>query len=126
MKRFKGCLGVFLIFFFGILFGAAITEAGFNKRLIRLIRGGPEEITDGTVRWLKKELKLDKAQTEMLKQIAIETRIKLRKIHQTTQPEVERTLTEAAERTRGILNPDQAKKFDEVIRKGMQKTSARC
>ena len=47
MKRFKGCLAVFRIFFFGVLFGCAITEAGFNKRLTKLLRGGPEEITDG-------------------------------------------------------------------------------
>jgi len=118
MKRFKGCLGVFLIFFFGVLFGAAITEAGFNKRMVKLLRGGPEEITDGTVRWLRKELKLDKDQVVMLKQIAVDTRIKLRKIRQTTQPEVDRTLLEAADRTRGILNPEQVKKFDEIIRKG--------
>ena len=118
MKRFKGCLAVFLIFFFGVLFGAAITEAGFNKRLVKLLRGGPEEITDGTVRWLRKELKLDKDQVAMVKQIAVDTRIKLRKIRQTTQPEVDRTLLEAADRTRGILNPEQVKKFDEIIRKG--------
>lgn len=124
MKRFKGCLGVFLIFFFGVLFGCAITAAGINEKMLDLIRGGPDKITDGTVKWLKKDLKLDEEQQEMLHQITMDTRIKLRKIRQTTQPQVEQTLVEAAERVRGILNPDQVKKFDEMVDKAMKKWKA--
>jgi hypothetical protein len=124
MKRFKGCLGVFLIFFFGVLFGCAITVAGINEKMLDLIRGGPDKITDGTVKWLKKDLKLDKEQEEMLHQITMDTRIKLRTIRQTTQPQVEQTLVEAADRVRGILNPDQVKKFDEMVQKAMKKWKA--
>ncbi len=124
MKRFKGCLGVFLIFFFGVLFGCAITAAGINERMLDLIRGGPDKITDGTVKWLKKDLKLDKEQQEMLHQITMDTRIKLRTIRQKTQPEVEQTLVEAAARVRGILNPDQVQKFDEMVQKAMKKWKA--
>lgn len=124
MKRFKGCLGVFLIFFFGVLFGCAITAGGIHERMLDFVRGGPEKVTEGMVKWLKKDLKLDKEQEEMLQQIAVDTRIKLRKIRQTTQPQVEQTLMESADRVRGILNPDQTKKFDEIVRKGMQKWKA--
>ena len=41
MKRFKGCLGVFLVFFFGVLFGCAITAGGINERMLDFVRGGP-------------------------------------------------------------------------------------
>jgi hypothetical protein len=51
----------------------------------------------------------------MLHQIAVQTQIKLSKIRQRTQPEVAQTLDSAAQDVRGILNPDQIKKFDEIV-----------
>jgi len=121
MKRFKGCLGVFLIFFFGVLFGCAITASVIHRKVIELVEGGPEKIASEILIRLKKDLKLDSEQQEMLQQITTDTRIKLRGIRQTTQPQVEQTLDEAAARVRGILNPDQAKKFDEIVTKGREK-----
>jgi hypothetical protein len=124
MKRLKGCLGVFLVFFFGVLFGCAITAGIIHEKVIELVEGGPERITAEMVERLKKDLKLDKEQQEMLQQIAMDARIKLRTIRQSTQPEVDRTIGEAADRLRGILSADQAKKFDEIIKKGRAKWQA--
>ena len=121
MKRFKGCLGVFLVFFFGVLFGCAITAGVIHEKILDLVKGGPEGVVTATVKLLEKDLKLDDEQREMVHQIALDTRIRLRKIRQETEPEVDRTLIEAADRVRGILNPDQAKKFDEIVKKGRSK-----
>jgi hypothetical protein len=121
MKRFKGCLGVFLVFFFGVLFGCAITAGVIHEKILDLVKGGPEGVVTATVKLLEKDLKLDDEQREMVHQIALDTRIRLRKIRQETEPEVDRTLNEAADRVRGILNPDQAKKFDEIVKKGRSK-----
>ena len=121
MKRLKGCLGVFLVFFFGVLFGCAITAGLAHQKVLELVEGGPEKITKEMVHRLNKDLKLDGEQQEMLQQIAMDTRIKLRTIRLSTQPEVDQTLSDAADQLRGILNPEQAEKFDRIIQKGREK-----
>src|SRR5689334_13250860 len=105
MKRAKGCLGVFLVFFFGVLFGCAITAGLVHEKVLELVEGGPDKIIKEMVHRLNKDLQLDDEQQEMLEQIARDTRIELRRIRQSTQPEVDRTLSHAADRLRGILDP---------------------
>ncbi len=117
MKRFKGCLGVFGIFLFGVIFGVAITAGAIHEEVRKLVEGGPDKVVDVVVNRLRKDLHLDENQQEMLQHIAVETRIKLGAIRQQTQPKVAQTLDEAVESVRGILNPNQIKKFDEIIGK---------
>jgi hypothetical protein len=117
MKRFKGCLGVFGIFLFGVIFGVAITAGAIHEEVRKLVEGGPDKVVDVVVNRLKKDLHLDQNQQEMLQHIAVETRIKLSTIRLQTQPKVAQTLDQAVEDVRGILNPDQIKKFDEIIGK---------
>ena len=120
MKRLKGCLGVFLIFFFGVLFGAAITAGGIHQKVREIVAGGPDKVVDEIVRRLNDDLKLDDSQKEMLKAIATDTRIKLRAVRQQTQPQVEEVLNEAEGKVRGILNPRQLPKFDEIVKRGRE------
>lgn len=120
MKKLRGCLGVFLIFFFGVLFGAAITAGGIHQKIREIVLGGPDKIVDEIVHRLNADLKLDSGQKEMLKAITTDTRIKLRAIRQQTQPDVERVLHEAESKVRGILNPNQVPKFDEIVKRGRE------
>ena len=121
MKKAKGCLGVFLIFLFGGLFGAAITAGGIHQKVRELVVGGPDKIVEEIVKKLKDDLKLDGSQQEMLKAIATETRIQLRAIRQETQPQVDEVMSRAEQKVRGILNAEQVPKFDEIVKRGREK-----
>jgi hypothetical protein len=121
VKKAKGCLGVFLIFFFGVLCGVVITEGVIRDKVREVVEGGPDKVVDVVVARLNKDLKLDKEQEVKLEQIVADTRIKLRQIRQRTQPEVQSTLLEAEQRVRGILYTEQLPKFEEIIRKGRKK-----
>ena len=121
MKRLRGFLGVFLIFFFGVIVGASMTSGAIWKEIHDLIEGGPDAVVAKFSDKLNKELKLDDAQKQMLAQIVTETRIKLRTIRAEAQPQVATTLTDAEQKVRVILNPDQRKKFEQIIAKGREK-----
>ena len=86
MKRLRGVLGVFLIFFFGIIVGVALTGGTIWKELHDLIEGGPDVVVAKLSDRLSKDLKLDDAQKQMLAQIVTETRIKLRTARAGAQP----------------------------------------
>jgi hypothetical protein len=124
MKRLKGFLGVLLIFVFGVIVGVVLASAAINQKLRGLVEGGPDKVVDVVANRLRSELKLDESQREMLQQIVVDTRIKLSAIRQKTQPEVAAALAEAEQRVRGILNPDQVRKFDEIVQKGHEKWHA--
>jgi hypothetical protein len=118
MKRLKGFLGVFFIFVFGVIVGGVLVGSGVNQKLRSLIEGGPDRVVDAVAKRLRSELKLDEQQQKMLEHIVMDTQIKLAAIRQKTQPEVASTLAEAEQRVRGILNPEQDRKFDNIVRKG--------
>ncbi len=121
MKRLKGCIGVFLIFFFGVVVGVAVTSGVIQQKVRDLVIGGPEKVVAVIVHRLKDELDLDHTQQEMLQQIALDTRIKLRALRQQTEPQVEQTLNDAEAKVRGILNPAQIPKFNEIVKRGREK-----
>jgi len=118
MKRLRGCLGVFLIFFFGVIVGVTLTGGTIWKEMHDLIEGGPDAVVAKISDRLSKELKLDDPQKQMLAQIVTETRIKLRVARADAQPKVVAALADAEQRTRAILNADQQKKFDEIVKRG--------
>jgi hypothetical protein len=118
VKKAKGCLGVFLIFFFGVLCGIVITEGVIRERVREVVEGGPDKVVDVVVERLNKDLKLDNEQKIKLQQIVADTRIKLRQIRQRTQPEVQTTLLDAERDVRAILYTEQIPKFEEIVEKG--------
>jgi len=117
MKRLRGCLGVFLVFFFGIVVGVALTHGAIWKEIHDLIEGGPDVVVAKISDRLDKELKLDDAQKRMLAEIVTEARIKLRVARADAQPKVEEALVEAQKRTRAILTSGQQRKFDEIVKR---------
>ena len=46
MKRFKGCLGVFLIFFLGVIVGAILASGAIYAKVWELIEGGPDKVAE--------------------------------------------------------------------------------
>lgn len=114
-KRFRGCLGVLLVFFFGIVVGAAVVGAGIWHEIGQFIERGPDAVVSKVSKRLKDDLKLDEDQQRMLAQITTDTQIKLRTIQAKNQPEVDTVLTEAADKIRVILNSQQKEKFEKII-----------
>ena len=121
MKRLRGILGVFLIFFFGVIVGAAVTGGTIWKEMHDVIEGGPDAVVGKIADRLGKELKLDDAQKKMLDQITTETRIELRGIRAEAQPRVRETLAAAERKVRAVLSPEQQKKFDQILEKSREK-----
>ena len=115
MKRFKGCLGVFLIFFLGAVFGALLASGAIYAKVWSLIEAGPETVTEFTVQRLRDELKLDSVQKREFQRIADRTRLQLRGLRYRAQPEVDGIVNAADADLRAILNPKQQKKLDEVM-----------
>src|SRR5688500_17911881 len=115
MKHFKGCLGVFLIFFLGAVFGALLASGAIYAKVWSLIEAGPETVTEFTVQRLHDELKLDTLQKREFQRIADRTRLKLRALRYRAQPEVDVIVNAADDDLRAILNPKQQKKLDEVM-----------
>lgn len=121
MKKLKGCLGVFLIFFFGVIVGVAVTAGVIHEKVQAVVEGGPDKVVGVVVERLNKELKLDGSQQLKLQQIVAETRIRLRQIHEQTQPQVRDALAEAEGKVRAILYTGQMKKFDAIVKQGREK-----
>ena len=115
MKRLRGFLGVFLIFFFGVIVGAALNGGGIWKEMHDVIEGGPDAVVAKISDRLKKELNLDEAQQQMVAHIVTETRIELRTFRADSQPRVQLALANAEQKIRVVLNPEQRKKFDQII-----------
>ena len=121
MKRLRGFLGVFLIFFFGVIVGAAFTGGAIWKEMHDVIEGGPDAEVAKIGDRLRKELKLDDAQKRMLDQIVTETRIELRVIRAEDQPRVAAALAAAEQKVRAVLSPEQRKKFDVIVGNSREK-----
>ena len=71
---------------------------------------------DRAVAHLKKELNLSDAQTQQVGQIFDEASQKVKDLQKQIDPQFQAIHQETRARIRQILNPDQAKKFDEFIR----------
>jgi hypothetical protein len=117
MKRFKGCLGVFLIFFLGVIVGGILASGAIYAKVWELIEGGPEKVAEFTIKRLKDELKLDGVQSREFERIADRTRLRLRAVRYAHQAEVEAVLDEGDRELHAILNPKQQAKLRELMKR---------
>ena len=117
MKRFKGCLGVFLIFFLGVVVGGILASGAIYAKVWELIEGGPDKVAEFTIKRLNDELKLDDVQRREFERIADRTRLRLRAVRYNHQSEVETVLDESDRELRAILNPKQQAKLTELMKR---------
>jgi len=117
MKRFKGCLGVFLIFFLGVIVGAILASGAIYAKVWELIEGGPDKVAEFTIKRLNEELKLDDVQQREFNRIADRTRLRLRSVRYNHQSEVEAVLDESDRELQAILNPKQQRKLRDVMKR---------
>ena len=125
MKTLRRVLGVLLIFFFGVFIGAAVTGAGFTKKVRETVMGGPEAVMEVIVKRLDSELKLDAEQKRRVQSVMDEAHIRLRQSRAKIQPDVEATLLDAETRVRALLYPKQIARFDELVSKGREQWKAK-
>jgi hypothetical protein len=124
MKKFKGCLGVFLIFFLGVAFGVILAAGGIYTKVWELIEAGPEKVAEFTTQRLRDELKLDDLQQREFQRITDRARLRLRAVRHATQPEIDTIVADADRELRAILSPKQQGKFDQVMKRFREKWRA--
>jgi hypothetical protein len=101
-----------LTFVLGLIVGGAATVFfGWRTGFIRPRRPDADHI----VRFLKRELKLDDAQTTQVMQIVRDDQEKMRQVQQQMEPQFEVIRTEGRDRIRKVLNPDQLAKFNQLV-----------
>jgi len=109
---------IYLYFFVTIILGGILGGVGvyyFLWETGRLThRGGFNR--DRAVAHLKKVLNLSDAQTQQIGQIFDESSQKTRDLQKQIDPQFQAIHLETRAHIRQILNPDQAKKFDEYVR----------
>ncbi|MEO8354174.1 MAG: hypothetical protein ABI680_20795 [Chthoniobacteraceae bacterium] len=124
MKRFKGCLGVFLIFFLGVIFGGILASGAIYAKVWGLIEAGPEAVAEFSVQRLHDELKLDSLQKREFQRIADRTRLRLRALRYANQPAVDEIVDEGESQLRAILSAKQQSKLDELMKRFREKWRA--
>lgn len=115
MRTLIRILGVLLVFLFGVIIGAAGTNAAIAKKAKEVMMGGPESVMEVVVKRLDSDLNLDAEQKRKLQTIVDDAHIKLRQSRARVQPEIDATLSEAEERVRAMLYPNQVEKFDKLV-----------
>ena len=109
---------VYLYFVATIILGAILGGVGVYYFLWdtgRIVRHGGFN-REHAVAHLKKELTLSDTQAQQLGQIFDEASQKVRDLQKQMDPQFEAIHQETRARIRQILNPDQAKRFDEFVR----------
>ena len=77
------------------------------------------------MRFLKRELTLDDAQTQQILQIVREDQESVRQVQRQMEPKFEAIRTEGRDRIRKVLNPDQLAKFNRMIERMDARRKAR-
>jgi len=117
MKKLKGCLGVFLIFFLGFVVGAILASGSIYTKVWELIESGPDKVAEFTIQRMNDELKLDSLQRREFQRIADRTRLRLRAIRYRNQHETDVVIEESSNELRAILDPKQQKKFEDLMKR---------
>jgi Spy/CpxP family protein refolding chaperone len=109
---------VYFYFVVTFVLGAVLGGVGvyyflwYNGRLLR--HDGFD--INRAVAHIKKDLDLSDAQAQQVKQILIESTLKMGDLQNQFTPQFEAIHQETRARIRQVLNPDQVKKFDEFVR----------
>lgn len=113
MKRWKVCLGLFLLFVAGLVVGSVLTLGVIKHRMTEIAEGGPPAVRASIMKRLDRSLKLDQKQYSASEEIVRNAQLEIHAVRSRTQPEVEQILEDNFARMKEILNPEQQKILDE-------------
>ncbi len=121
MKNWKAIVGVCLVFALGMVSGGLVTVRVITKRIQRIAQGGPQAVNQIIVRRLTKRLDLDSSQSGKLMDIIVDTRKDIRSAREQISPQLKQIMDDSESKVRALLNPEQQKKFDEVLAENKQR-----
>ena len=104
-----------LIFVLGGVTGAAIMEMVHRSRQDLPLRGTPEQREAFIVKRLTRKLDLDQKQQEQVRVIIHENHQAMQEIRARSHPQIEAVLDEGQKRITAVLNPEQQRKFQQII-----------
>ena len=121
MKNWKLILGMFVIFFLGVVTGVLGVRIVAKTAMSRIVDGGPEAVNRLVMRRLTWSLKLTAEQQEKISAIVRDTQKNLGDIRREAQPKVAWELGTAAMKIRAFLDEEQARKFDKKVAEGRER-----
>ena len=122
MKRFRGCLGIALIFALGLIVGGFLGfAAGWVTFFHKVVKGGPVAVREILYQRAKDDLGLNYGQQEEIRMILKESSLELEKVTAMVRPAVEETVGRAKERIRALLTDKQRAKFDRFVDEGWRR-----
>ena len=115
MKNWKAILGVILVFLLGVTSGGLIVGARAAKRLHRVIHGESAFTPEEIALHLKWRLGLDATQREQVLKIVEAGQAQIRAARKQCEPQVRAAIDDSISKTREVLRPAQAEKFDKMV-----------
>jgi len=115
MKQWKTIISVILVFGLGALSGALVTHNIYRQKMENIIRDEPKAMRELMIQRLNSKLQLDDAQREQIRAIARETHAEMKPVRKKIKPEIEEVLSRSQAKIRGILRPEQQKKYDQIL-----------
>lgn len=115
MKGWKSVISVILIFVLGGVAGALVMHEFDRQKVEGIMKGEPGPTRDFIVNRLSRELNLDSAQLEKLRDIVRETHAEMRDVRRQYRPQMEEILKRSQDKVRAILRPDQLDTFNKIL-----------
>ncbi|HMK59913.1 MAG TPA: hypothetical protein VK452_02065 [Dissulfurispiraceae bacterium] len=115
MKGWKAIIGIVLVFLLGMMGGALTMHMFEQKKIYNMMNGDPAATKEYVVTRLNRELNLDSAQLNKLRDIVHETHSEMREVRRQIKPQIEEVLKRSQDKVRAILRADQLAKFDKIV-----------
>ena len=115
MSRRKAILGVFLVFFMGVVCGIILSGKFIEFRVRRAISSDVAEIRHMIERRLAQTLSLTPAQTRELTPVLSTGQEEIEHIRASSKPQIHATIERIRIQIRSLLTPEQAARYDALI-----------
>jgi Spy/CpxP family protein refolding chaperone len=119
--KLKLWLGIFSVFFLGILVGALGRSLYKQYKIAQFIQGGQSSITSRIMKKYDRELNLTEQQYVEIEKIVEEAREELSEFYRKYQPEKDEIINRRAGRIKEHLTSEQQQKFDRISEEKRQK-----
>ena len=115
MKSWKAILAIVAVFVLGMIAGGFLVGASSARRLHRLMHGQPAFTAQEVTRRLTRQLHLDPGQREQMLALIQAAQAQITTARKQCVPQVLAAMDDFDAKTRPILRPDQAEKFDKLV-----------
>jgi len=117
MNGTKVWFGIVFAFVIGLIVGGFVMAALVKTHAVHFMRGGPPRMHEVIGRELTGNLELSPSQREEVAKILAEYETVFRALGQKSKDDLQATARDMETRIRGVLSPEQQKRFDENVRR---------